>query len=1282
MAKKISSRDLFDQEDIFKGIRDSAEKTLVSLNKINEEFKQTAVTLKQSLSGAKFDSSESIKKFTQATAEANKIQKQSIEIEKLKEQVRQQAIKSEREQEKLAQDRIKTQKAEAQERARLAKESEKAAKNAERETSAYSKMSNQLNELRKRYKDLAVQNKENTAEGKLLLQNITQLDTKLKQVDATVGQHQRNVGNYTGAISTLQDGLAQLGIAFGVGTVITKADQTLKSFDENAADMAKTLNVSTQAARDLSQELLKIDTRTSITGLQQIAKIGGQLGIDAKNIIGFTQSIDKLNVALGDEFQGGAEEITSVVGGLRNVLADIKTKNVSQDLLNIGNALNVLGAEGSATSPIISDFAGRIGGVGIPLGLTSSQILGLSSTLQELNVSAERGGTAVSGILKKMAENTEGFSKIAGMNAAEFAKLVNTDLMGAFMKVIEGTKQFQGNAVGLATALDSLKLDGAGASEVLLKLSTNTDLLTKRTDQAGKALKSTTSITDEFTKKNETLQAKTDKLKNAIDKYILGIDESGNVTGKFGAVLDFLAANLGTIINLAIKAATAWLTYQAALKAVQAYQFIMSGGLREIGQQIAAQIPQTRAYRLEQIQLARAQQQTGVAATQAGRAVSGFGQAFKSIAIVAIIAGVIELAMAWWDVASNAKAAREEQELTAKAQADGAKKAQEYNSKSRQNLDKELNNIQRLRNENKISQTEFLKQKEALLKKTQSSLTTEIELEKKKKITSAQTIASNEKQLKILREQLSIQRSQTSQYAGAGGAIGTGDELSKKIKTLENANTKLKAGIKGSDAALKEYNTDLSNLGEEVKDATSEIVVNSQAHQKNTKEIKTNTKAKQEMRDLTREIRDEQIKQIEDEKKRRITEVIENAKRRKEDLDKEVTNAKQKAQLKLLIEENMLIEIGQITDEYSQIEYDKEKEAQAKLEDLKNQAIQNEKKRQDELLNEAEAFTEERQRLFMSDQEKEMRDLNDWYFEKKTMFKDNQQALEDIEIIYLNRRNDINLKYQESEIEAKQKNQDKLKEDEKEANKQRWESIEEFGQKTTDYFKEQSEQRIAQIDKEIAAAEKQADFYRELAAQGNIDAEQSLAEQQKIIAEGNRKKEQEQRKQQQLEMANTLLQTYSNYAAEDPKTALTKTISDATVLWTFIKSLPMFYDGTEDTGKNGRGVDGKGGFHAILHPNERVIPKSLNDQIGGLTNEELTRIATQYQSGRLIGQDVMHSSLELAVLVNEMKDLKEVIKRKPETNIELGEITQSAMEIVKSTRQGNTIVYNRFKVRK
>ena len=68
----------------------------------------------------------------------------------------------------------------------------------------------------------------------------------------------------------------------------------------------------------------------------------------------------------------------------------------------------------------------------------------------------------------------------------------------------------------------------------------------------------------------------------------------------------------------------------------------------------------------------------------------------------------------------------------------------------------------------------------------------------------------------------------------------------------------------------------------------------------------------------------------------------------------------------------------------------------------------------------------------------------------------------------------------------------------------------------------------------------------------------------------------------------------------------------------FINSLPAFEKGTEDTGKNGRGIDGRGGFHAVLHPNERVVPKSLNDKIGSLTNEELTRIAVDYKNNKII----------------------------------------------------------------
>lgn len=68
---------------------------------------------------------------------------------------------------------------------------------------AYQKESQRLNELRTQYKNLAVQGKENSKEARNLKNEITGLDAKLKQVDATVGQHQRNVGNYSSAMSAL-----------------------------------------------------------------------------------------------------------------------------------------------------------------------------------------------------------------------------------------------------------------------------------------------------------------------------------------------------------------------------------------------------------------------------------------------------------------------------------------------------------------------------------------------------------------------------------------------------------------------------------------------------------------------------------------------------------------------------------------------------------------------------------------------------------------------------------------------------------------------------------------------------------------------------------------------------------------------------------------------------------------------------------------------------------------------------------------------------------------------
>lgn len=288
--------------------------------------------------------------------------------------------------------------------------------------------------------------------------------------------------------------------------------QRSAQLSDELSDIQKTTGMTSTEVDLLNARLSKIDTRTASKDLREIAANAGQLGVAAEDVYGFTESIDKANVALGDEFDGGAAQVSNTLGGLRSIFKDIKSNKVDEDLLHIANAMNVLGAEGRATSPVMADFSTRIGSVAIPLGLTSGQVLGLSATLQELDVSTERGSTAVVTILQRMLTNTKDFAKVAGMDVKAFKQLLDTDLYAAFNKVVEGAGKSSDSATGFAKMLDKLKIDGAGASQVISALSSNQDLLSARVGTATETLKNQDSILSEFDLKNNNRAANLEKL--------------------------------------------------------------------------------------------------------------------------------------------------------------------------------------------------------------------------------------------------------------------------------------------------------------------------------------------------------------------------------------------------------------------------------------------------------------------------------------------------------------------------------------------------------------------------------------------------------------------------------------------------------------------------------------------------------------------------------------------------------------------------------------------------
>jgi TP901 family phage tail tape measure protein len=327
-------------------------------------------------------------------------------------------------------------------------------------------------------------------------------------------------------------------------------DGNAKLSDE-LSDIEKATDQSAASVENLNRQIGKIDTRTKNSDLREIAVGLGQLGEQANKAN--VEAIDKIVVALGDEYGGGAKQITTDLSVLRNNLQDIKTGDYAEDILRIGNALNVAGAEGLATAPVVTDIANRIAGTAQQFKLTAGQILGVAATFQELGIETERGSTAIQAIFKKMGAEPEKFARVAGLSIKEFKELVNTDMLGAFQAVAAGAKKAGADNVTFSKILKELDADGAGAGEVLSKLGSNSDLLSKKVVSMTTALGNGNSILEEFKKKNTNLAAEVAKLskdfnslttsKTLTDFFTAGVSGARHFIAAIKAVPGFIEEN-------------------------------------------------------------------------------------------------------------------------------------------------------------------------------------------------------------------------------------------------------------------------------------------------------------------------------------------------------------------------------------------------------------------------------------------------------------------------------------------------------------------------------------------------------------------------------------------------------------------------------------------------------------------------------------------------------------------------------------------------------------------
>ena len=205
--------------------------TLETLQKVlaqNKAAQQEQIQYIESLKKAIGDSKEwrafadATAKVTDAQKALTQQQKDALDIAKKEEQLKQQQIRTSEAARKAL---------EAQTRA-----TEKQKKQSNEMVSAYKKETDRLRELTAKAKDAAIQYGINSKEARKLRDEQQKLDRKIKEIDGSLGIHNRNVGNYGSALGKVTGFLGGFGLAMGSSQAIMKSFTGIINNSQTAGD--------------------------------------------------------------------------------------------------------------------------------------------------------------------------------------------------------------------------------------------------------------------------------------------------------------------------------------------------------------------------------------------------------------------------------------------------------------------------------------------------------------------------------------------------------------------------------------------------------------------------------------------------------------------------------------------------------------------------------------------------------------------------------------------------------------------------------------------------------------------------------------------------------------------------------------------------------------------------------------------------------------------------------------------------------------------------------------
>lgn len=356
--------------------------------------------------------------------------------------------------------------------------------------------------------------------------SLNRANKDIQQSFNQLAQRMKHINNASRVTQQTFAGVGASMVAAFAGSIAAAA-----AFEEQFVNVKKTLDVK-GSTREIEESFSNISKRlrelvklapVTTEAINEIAAIGGQLGISANEIVTFTDIIQKLTVATNlsaDQAALSMARLSEITGTTSKEL-----DNLASSLVALGNNFAATESEIVTASLQIATATAQIGG---ELNQSAVDALAFATALKAIGQPSQAGATAIVRLMTELSEavalggsNLKLFADVAGLSVDGFNKLYEIDSTKAVALFIDGlndTAKLGKTNIGV---LQELGLGQVRTQKAILATAKASDTLFEAIEVANGAFIENNALNEEAERRYSTLVSEITKGKNVIKGEVL-----------------------------------------------------------------------------------------------------------------------------------------------------------------------------------------------------------------------------------------------------------------------------------------------------------------------------------------------------------------------------------------------------------------------------------------------------------------------------------------------------------------------------------------------------------------------------------------------------------------------------------------------------------------------------------------------------------------------------------------------------------------------------------------